>query len=274
MNRKLCILVGLLALVGACGEDKKEPAVGVTDFCLGWASSACSQATVDACQAASIDACRATQQEVCLDLVGDDFIDNGEWEGCLNSIQAAYQDADLTASELKLIALGGACSGVVSGSGDEGDDCSEDRDCDRQSNLKCVFRDGAALGTCQVPEEISAGRQCNDPEDACEEGFFCSMDYCLARYDNDEECSYSGQCNSDAFCNLDRSVADAGSPDGGSPSGGGSAGVCDARYPTNDPCTADEQCQSGICYEFASDERVCINRLRLSRSEPICATLR
>jgi hypothetical protein len=272
MNRKLCVLVGLLAWVGGCGEDEKEAAVGVADFCSGWAISACSQATVDACQAASVEACRATQQDVCLELIGDDFIDN-EWEACLNGIELAYQDADLTASELKLTAMGGACANVVSGPGDEGDDCDEDRDCDRQSDLECVFRDGAAMGTCQVPEEIGAGRQCNDPEDVCVDDFFCSMDYCLARYEDGESCTHSGQCNSDAFCNLDRSAADAGSPDGGSP-GGGSAGVCEARHPTNDPCTADEQCQSGICYQFASDERVCINRLRLSRSEPICATLR
>lgn len=253
MKRKLCVLVGLLALVGACAEDEKEAAVGVADFCSGWAIGACSQATVDACQAASVDACRAEQQDVCLDLVGNDFIDN-EWEPCLNGIELAYADADLTADELKLIALGGACSKVVSGSADEGEDCAEDRDCDRALDLECVHRGGAALGTCQIPEEIEAGRQCNDPEDVCESGFFCSMDYCLARYDDEEECTYTGQCNREAFCNED--------------------GLCQARFPVNDPCTADEQCDSGVCYEFASGEQVCINRLRLSRSEAICATLR
>jgi hypothetical protein len=274
MNRKLCVLAGLLALVGACGEDEKEPAVGQAEFCSRWAAAACSQGTVDACQAASVEACRTAQQEGCMDQLGDDFVDSGS-DTCINAIELAYMDADLTADELRLIELGGDCRTVVSGPGDEGDDCSEDRDCDRSASLECVIRDGSGVGSCQVPNQVGAGRSCDDPGDVCETDFFCSStDYCLERFGDDEECSYSGQCNSDAFCNLDRSVADGGSPDGGSPSGGSTAGVCEARHPTNDPCTENEQCQSGICYEFSSTERVCINRLRLSRSEPICATLR
>jgi hypothetical protein len=273
MNRQLCVLVGLLVWVGACGEDEKEPALGREEFCSRWAAAACSQATVDACQAASIEACRTAQQEVCLDQLGDDFIDNGS-DTCINAIELAYRDADLSADELRLIELGLECGAVVSGPADEGDDCAEDRDCDRSLSLKCVIRDGAAMGTCQVPETIGAGHQCGDPEDVCEADFFCSMEYCIARYDHDDECSYTGQCSSDAFCNLNRSAADGGSPDGGSPAGGSSAGVCEARHPTNAPCTANEQCQSGICYEFSDAEQVCISRLRLSRSEPICATLR
>jgi hypothetical protein len=119
------------------------------------------------------------------------------------------------------------------------------------------------MGSCQVPEEIQAGRQCGDPEDVCEDDFFCSMDYCLARYDDEEPCTYSGQCNSHAFCNKDVANADGGSSDG----------VCEPRRAVDSPCTADEQCESGVCYEFANSQ-VCIDRLRLSRSEPICETLR
>lgn len=273
MNRKLCVLVGLLAWVSACGGEEKEPALGQGEFCSRWAAAACSQATVDACQAASIEACRTTQQEICMDQLGGDFIDNGS-DTCIETIEVAYMDADLSADELRLIALGRECRTVVSGSGDTGDDCTEDRDCDRSASLECVIRDGSGVGTCQVPEQVGAGRSCDDPEDVCEADFFCSLDHCLERLENDEPCSYTGECNSDAFCNMDRSVVDGGSPDGGGPSGGSTAGVCEARHPTNAPCTANEQCQSGICYEFSTSEQVCISRLRLSRSEPICATLR
>jgi len=258
MDRK-AILVGLFALILGCGEEEKEDPLTREGFCSAWGAAACSAETVDACQAASADACKATQRETCLDLVSEDFVDN-DAETCINGVQLAYLDADLTSSEIKLVQrLAGACNKILSGPGEEGDDCAQNSDCNRVQDLRCVIKGAATMGTCQVPEVIEAGRECTDPEDVCEDGFFCSMDVqddmanCLAQRDEDSPCASAEECDDDTFCNAD--------------------GVCEARRGVDTACTANEQCQSDVCYEFA-DGPVCIDGLRLSRSESICETLR
>jgi hypothetical protein len=201
-----------------------------------------------------VESCRGSQRDACLAQVGDAFMDN-ESDACLTAVERAYRDADLTSAELKVVLdLQGACDKILSGPGTEGDDCAEHSDCDRSLDLECVIKGGETVGPCQEPEEISAGFECSDPEDVCEPGFFCSatMD-CIAQSDEGEDCTLTQECEEGTYCN---------------------AGVCDARFAVDDACTADEQCLSEVCYTFAGGEQVCIDRLRLSRSEPICSDLR
>lgn len=256
MSRNVLMVCGALTLLGGCGgEDKQGPMSG-EDFCGTWAKAACSTQTVAACQAASVDACRASQRDACLELVGDDFMDN-DAQACLVAVERAYRDADLTSSELQVVLqLQNDCDRVISGSGDEGDECMLDRDCDRSGDLECVIKGGDNVGTCQIPEEIEAGRDCSNPQDVCEDGFYCAMnmDYCIAQGSEDDDCTTSDECEDTTFCNAD--------------------GVCEAKRAVDSDCTASEQCLSGVCYEFVDGEQVCIDRLRLSRSEPICRDLR
>lgn len=45
------------------------------------------------------------------------------------------------------------------------------------------------------------------------------------------------------------------------------------RIQLNMPCRSDAQCQSGLCHAF-EDDRICVDRIQLSRSEPVCDDFR
>ena len=46
--------------------------------------------------------------------------------------------------------------------------------------------------------------------------------------------------------------------------------VCVAGLAIDATCAFDAQCSSGLCYRFSDAERVCTDRVRLSRTDPLC----
>ena len=249
---RLAIWCGVaVVFLSACGEDAK-PARNRSQFCFDWAAAACSSEVVSVCQAEDADTCRDSQEDFCRDLVPEDFSD-AMGDECIDAVKGAYKDGDLQDDELAIVLrLGPPCDQLLVGRGGEGDACVDNNDCDTSLLYACVHK-ADAEGTCQIPEIIGAGRKCNQDQQTCEEGFYCNGSNCIETKIEDADCATQEECGVDGFCSDD--------------------GKCVARLAVGDPCTADLQCEEGICYDFEG-EKVCTNRIRLSRSEPICDSLR
>jgi hypothetical protein len=117
-----------------------------------------------------------------------------------------------------------------------------------------VFKRGEGEGTCQLPQRVGAGEDCSADNAVCGLGFYCNGDNCIAGERAGDPCISHEQCGTTGFCGL--------------------TSVCEARLGINSPCGFDQQCDSGLCYAFSATEQVCADRVRLSRSEPLCAALR
>lgn len=245
MAPSLAVFLSLgFASVG-CVPSESE--VTREDFCGKWARAACTSEVVSVCQASNVDDCRATQQEACLDDLPQGFVDRGVDE-CIEAVKNAYKDADLTAKELDVVArYGGACSDIFIAN-DAGERCASDVDC--ESALRCVLKD-EHRGSCQHPVVIEPGFSCSAPEETCEEGFYCDGSNCLAALEEGDDCNNDAQCGLDMFCDD----------------------TCTVKIEIGDDCKSDSQCRSGICYE-SSGNSTCLDRLRLSPAEPLCAALK
>lgn len=231
-----------------CGSGSDEdPVVTRSDFCDQWAEAACSEEVVSVCQAASVDACRSSQKAACLEALPTNFIDRGV-PVCIHAVHRAYEDADLTADELDVVLrFGGPCSDVVIG-GETGMMCEKDTDC--EPALDCVLKD-EAVGTCEDAVTIEPGFSCSEPEEKCEEGFYCNGSNCIAALDEGDDCLNDAQCGSDMYCDE----------------------ICTQKVALNEECDSDGDCNSGLCYSNG-EERTCLDRLRLSPAEPLCADLK
>jgi hypothetical protein len=240
--------LGLLLL--ACSSE--DPVPTKAEFCEQWADRACADSVVSACQAADKDACKLGQQGFCQSIVPDSFSEDGI-KGCLDAVGAAYADADLTGDELRVVLkLGGACGKLIVGPSGGGESCSSDLDCNGSDGFECVIKGGRSKGTCQVPEEVGAGKRCEALQQTCQSGFYCDGSNCIETKLEGEECTINEECGPEGTC------VDA---------------ECVPRLGVDSVCTQDDQCFSDLCYEF-DDERTCTDRIRLSRSEPICEDLR
>jgi hypothetical protein len=247
---------GLLVLLGnACsGDDDGDDARSRTEFCQEWATAACSDDVVSACQAASADECRTAQAAFCLTLIPENFSDESG-DACLKAVGSAYRDADLTAAELPVVLrLGSPCDKVIQGPRDQGESCSDTRDCNAPDGYVCVLKGGAATGTCQRPETVGAGRSCAALQHVCEPGFYCNGTHCVEAQLAGGTCASHEECGEEGYCDTD--------------------GTCTGRLSVNSPCTDDVECLSGLCYVFGDGDQTCTDRLVLSRSEPICENLR
>lgn len=237
----------ILALGLSVGCHSPEPEVTRDEFCGQWAIAACSSEVVSVCQASSADACRVSQRAACHDALPDEFVDRGV-EECIEAVKSAYKDADLTAKELDVVSrYGGACSDIFIGN-DEGGRCSRDADC--EPALRCVLKD-EERGSCQQPLIIEPGFSCSEPAEACTEGFYCDGKNCLAALAEGAPCDNDTQCGPSMFCDE----------------------TCAEKVGVGDACSSDSECLSGIC-SSSSGERICLDRLRLSPAEPMCATLK
>jgi hypothetical protein len=246
----LCAL-GLCFSAGCSSSE--EPAQTREEFCRDWAAKACSAEVVSACQAESADACRLTQQAACQDALPDGFVDDNA-QTCLNAVGKAYQDADLSATELAtVLRFGPACDRLVRGPGASGDTCEATSDCDAVAGFACVIKGADGQGTCQKPRVVQPGLACDALPETCTEGFYCNGDNCVAGEDTGSPCSTQQECGSEGYCAED--------------------GACAARFPVRTECTADDQCLSGLCFAFDA-ERICVDAIRLSPSEPLCDELR
>ena len=245
--------LGLIVFFSAC-SGSEETARTREVFCQQWAKEACSSAVVSACQASSAETCRLTQQGFCMSLVPTNFSDAAA-DACLSAVRDAYADADLTGTELDtVLQLGGPCARVVEGPASVGETCTTSRDCQGSAGYECVTKGGQAQGTCQLPELIGPGLKCAAAQQVCMEGFYCNGSNCIEAKGAGESCTNDEECGISGWC--------------------GSEGVCSARLLVDAPCTASNQCASGLCYTFSADDRTCSDRLRLSRSEPVCENLR
>lgn len=246
------VLVWFLLVPIACGGSDSTKALSREDFCQEWAVRACSDAVVSACQAADAASCRTKQQDFCSSVLPAGYSAQHA-DACLGAVSAAYADADLTGSELRtVIRFGAPCNRIVKGSSARGEACSNDHDCDGSAGFECIEK--GAQGTCQIPEEVAAGLRCAAPQQVCSSGFYCDGANCIEAKSPGDTCANDSECGAAGSCGGD--------------------GVCVARLPVDSACSSDGQCISGVCYAFAAADQTCIDRLRLSRSEPICANLR
>lgn len=245
--------VGAIGLCFAVGCSSDEPALTRETFCREWAASACSAEVVSACQAESAETCRLTQQTTCQNLIPDGFVPDAA-DACLTAVASAYQDADLDAKELStVLRLGPPCDRLVRGGLDSGDTCQSSSQCDAASGFTCVIKGSEAGGTCQKPRVVEPGFACDALGETCSEGFYCNGDNCVAGKDTGSPCSAQQECGSEGYCAAD--------------------GACAERFALRAECTADYQCLSGLCFTFDA-ERICIDAIRLSPSEPLCDELR
>ncbi len=251
--RKSALIAGALLTLGVaaggCSSDNGEESSEVTryDFCERWAEAACSSEVVSVCQASDVDDCKAAQSSECLDKLPDEFFDRGV-DDCIGAVEAAYEDADLSASELSLVLrYGGACSDVVLGK-EVGGKCALDADC--EPALSCVLKDDEE-GTCQEASTIEPGFSCSEPEEMCEDGFFCDGSNCVAGLPEGEDCQNDSQCEAGLYCDE----------------------TCSDMVEVGESCDSDAECLSGICYPDSGDQ-TCLDRMRLSPAEPLCDSLK
>lgn len=244
----------LLALSFSCGGDdgdEKEPRTR-DDFCSAWAEAACSTETVSACQAPDATSCRVAQQAACRKLVPAGFSDE-KGQACIDAVKAAYADADLTASELKVVLrLGSPCDKLIKGEKDKGESCAANAECDGPAGYVCIRHADASTGTCQIAESVGGGKDCSPKQKVCEVGFYCNGENCLEAKDAGDECTIQEQCGAAAFCNA--------------------SGKCETKHKVSTECTSDRECGDGICYEFEG-KKLCTDRVRLGRGEPVCEDL-
>lgn len=232
-------------------ETSSRPAP-TGDFCEQWAKAACTDAVISACQASDEQECQNTQAEFCRNLVPEELASAGRSE-CIAAVGSAYRDADLRGDELALVLrFQGVCARTVVGPSAQDDDCTSSSDCDLARGFSCVLKADSGMGTCQIAEEVEPGRTCAAAEKTCQEGFFCDGRNCIETLPAGEECVIHAQCG-EGFC------------DG--------SGKCAQRRAVNDSCQEDLECARGICSELAG-EKVCTDRVVLSRADPLCATLR
>jgi hypothetical protein len=99
---------------------------------------------------------------------------------------------------------------------------------------------------------VGAGLDCSADNAVCGDGFYCNGQNCIGGQAPGNPCVTDRECSNAGFC---------------------SSGTCATRLGVASPCTANAECQSGVCFDSPSG-RVCTDRLRLSRAEPLCEDLR
>jgi hypothetical protein len=253
MNRTLWLSLIAGCLLSSCMEED-EPGPRTREvFCRDFAAAACNEEVVSFCQATDAEACREAQEDFCRTIVPDTFAGERS-EVCIEAVAAAYADGDLTGTELVTVRLLGApCDQLSRGPRGEGQSCMERDDCDAASGFDCVMKSNSMSGTCEIPESVGPGEDCEADQAVCTGNFFCNGENCIAARDLGDSCMHHEECGDEGFCDVD--------------------GECAARLATGVACDEDAQCERGICYDF-DDERTCTDRIRLGRTEPICDDLR
>jgi hypothetical protein len=160
----------------------------------------------------------------------------------------------LQGDELALVLrFGGACEQAVMGGSARGEACETSLECDAAHGYACVKKADSGDGTCQIPEVVDPGRDCDEAPQTCSAGFVCDGRHCVQTAERGEPCVIHEQCGDDGYCDEN--------------------GQCAARHAVNDSCGQDVECARGICSEL-DGQLVCTDRVRLSRADPLCATLR
>ena len=251
--RAVFSLAFVLVLPFACSADSSK---GETreDFCGRWGSAVCSDDVASTCGAANADACRLSQERFCLTLVPSNGFVADRADACISAVKSAYSDLDLTADELAtVLRLAAPCDQLVRGPRGTGESCMSRLECDGPGGYDCVFKAGEASGRCEKPAVAQPGRDCSADNAVCTDGFYCNGSNCIEGATTGNACMRNDQCAS-GFC--------------------GPTKLCTAGLAVNAPCTLDEECASSLCYRFSATERVCTDRVRLSRTDPLCDNAR
>lgn len=138
---------------------------------------------------------------------------------------------------------------------------------------RCLFEGDEEVGTCLSPQPV--GELC-EADHECESGF-CNGRRCGAQLADGDLCILDSDCVSgfcdilgDSSCAPSRDDGEACSVDAGCESGfcdqpesSGQTGICTARLPLDQPCTAEQpnECQSGACGDDVCVEPICVSEL-------------
>src|SRR6476620_365700 len=117
--RHLPLVLSLAAAAAASCSAADDGAPDTPDeFCEQFADGACNTEVVQACQAADAEACRSSQVAFCLGQLPASDFSGKTAEECLGAVKAAYEDADLDATELgTVLRLEAPCDRLVRGPG-------------------------------------------------------------------------------------------------------------------------------------------------------------
>jgi hypothetical protein len=264
MKKPLIALFALaLTLPLGCSSEEDpppDPLAQRSGFCQAWAERACQTDVVENCNANSVEDCQATQAELCRSLVPDSYA-SGHAGQCLDAVGAAYADAKLTPDEIAVVtALAAPCDELSNGSVSDGASCSLDDQCNTSEGIHCIKKLGEAKGVCELPEEVGPGEACDGPAQVCKSGYYCNGENCVAYKKSGAVCEGDFQCKPQERCLKE---ADA------------ETGTCDARLELNAACTSSDECASGYCaIADSADAGECASTIVLTRTEPLCKTLR
>ena len=131
----------------------------------------------------------------------------------------------------------------------EGQSCDGDADCDTVGGYRCF----GESPTCQIPTEVSGGGKCSDPAAVCATGFYCDGTNCLQAIGEGQSC-VDEPCTEDLIC---------------------LAGTCTAKTANFQDCTANAECQSGLCdIPKGASSGLCVTSFDLGVTSNTCTTLR
>jgi hypothetical protein len=257
----LCLLAFSLPL--GCGVDEEtppDPLATRDGFCKSWGEAVCQERVVDNCASPSVEDCIEAQTGFCLDTVPKSY-SSVHAASCLEAVKGAYEDLKLSADEIAVvIKLAAPCDQLSSGTVDEGRDCTKADDCNTAGGLTCVIKSGAAKGKCETPEVVSGGKACGEPEQVCDEDFYCNGKNCLAYVESGESCEADYECQPTDRCVIPIDATTL---------------SCQPRLGRSEPCEADADCASLYCSMAEGDtEGLCADNVVLSQREPLCAALR
>lgn len=260
----IAVLAVILTLPLGCKVEEDtppDPLAKREGFCKAWAQSACQAKVVEYCNAASVEDCVSTQSDACLGIIPENY-SSKHAKDCLTAVKAAYKDGDLTPEEIQVVKnLAAPCDQLSSGTSGDGERCTANDDCNTAAGFACIKKQGATKGSCGKPEEVGPGEACDGPTQVCGEGYFCTGEYCVVYKKTGGVCDGDYQCKPEDHCVKDTADAE--------------TGLCQLRADLNETCVTDDDCQSHYC-ALAKDatEGECASTIRLSRSEPLCETLR
>lgn len=273
---KPLIALALLALAipaGCSGTDEPpDPLRNSAGFCREWAKAACQSSVVENCDTVTED-CIDSQSSFCETIVPESY-SSRKASACLSAVKAAYRDAKLAAEEVQVVRyLAAPCDQLSSGTREESESCNANDECNTSLGFACISKLGATEGVCEKPELVGPGQRCDGDAEVCEEGYFCNGDNCVTYKELGDDCDGDYECAPEHRCTVAASGT-GGAGGAGSGSGEGETGVCTERARLNDPCSADDDCQSHYCYKDAgATEGECASTITLSRSEPLCDDL-
>jgi hypothetical protein len=262
---------GLLVTLGAgsalvgCGGDEGSGSAGFKyptefDFYRAVAAAQCSADIVTRCYG-SDDASLKENTTSCLDVRDAYAVSNPDKreyhpedaELCVKAYTDAYKDAVLSPTELDTIAA--SCLTVLHDGGVDGEDCTQDAECDASAGYRCVLKPEG--GTCQKPVPVSRGDRCKEAAEQCEAGYQCTGGSCIALSGEGEACSDTVLCDEGYSCV------------------GKAQPTCEAQKGNGSSCSRDSDCKGGFCLKGKSDtEGTCASSDRFDFTSATCASFR